>query len=168
MAAPLHFTHDACLRCGHAFGPGDEVLVVAGGPAARYREVGLAVCGECQADASLDRILMSGLYSRPLHRPVGAPLTWPVLNGAGQVDGYAKVARLSNGAFRVGLHRGHVEVWSAAQVVKLRVADPTEMGYSADYGMYGPVALLGRTAVRQDEVRFVRLSHPGYTRQATS
>ena len=129
--------------------------MVAGGPAARYREV----CGVCRADDDLDLTVMKMPFKLPLLRPVGGALTWPILSGAGQVDGYAKVARLSNGAFRVGLHRGHVEVWTPAQVEKLRSADPSEMGYSADYGLYGPMQLLGPTAHRQVEVRFVRLSN---------
>jgi hypothetical protein len=154
---PLHFAHDTCLRCSTRFAPGDTALVAFGGPEAVYREVGLVICQGCVVSSALDLVVAEMEW-------VGSKTessSWPILVGEGDVDGYAKVSRLSNGAYRIGLHRGHVEVWSASEVMKYGRSDVSQMGYSPSYQLYGSVQLLGPDCHVQQEVRFVRLVRRG-------
>jgi len=156
---PPHFVSDVCLRCGREFRHGEACLVVFGGPDARYRDVGLVICRDCFQGEQLDKILTFTTY---VIRG-GEGVTWPRYCGSYGVDGWAKVSRLSNGAYRVGLHRGHVEVWpkesveTTASFVKSHVG---EMGYSKDYGLYGPKSLGDFIVHTEEEIRFVDLTKP--------
>lgn len=58
----------------------------------------------------------------------------------------------------IGLHRGHVEVWSPREVVELKDLDHKRMGFSVNYQLYGPMAVIGPSGHAQTEERFIRLS----------
>ena len=161
MKIPPYFLSDACLRCGREFRDGEVCLVVFGGPDAKYKDVGLVICDDCLQGERLDKIMARSIY---VCTTPPAELTWPVYAGSYGIEGFAKVSRLSNGTYRVGLHRGHVEVWSRELVEttgSFAKSHVGEMGYSKDYGIYGRKSLLGDGIVHtEEEIRFVDLSKP--------
>ena len=151
-----YFLSDACLRCGREFKNGESCLVVFGGPDAKYREVGLVICCDCFQGEKLDKVMLSDVYLRKQ-----AGTTWPRYYGSYSVEGWAKVSRLSNGTYRIGLHRGHVEVWTKEMVQTLgNRLEPGVMGYSKDYGLYGPKSLGDFIVHTEEEIRFVDLTEP--------
>ena len=158
MEASSYFISDACLRCGRGFRDGEACLVAFGGPDSRYKDVGLTICRDCFQGERLDKIAFVTVYFR---RQEGT--AWPRYCGSCGVTGWAKVSRLSNGAYRVGLHRGHVEVWSRDLVEttgSFAKSHVGEMGYSKDYGIYGPRSLGDLIVHTEEEIRFVDLMKP--------
>ena len=85
--------------------------MVVGNDNAKYKVVGLVVCEDC-ISAEFDQRV--GLWVSKESGPLDNPRDWtpPMYVGEGGVDGYAKLTRLDNGVYRLGLHRGHVEVWT--------------------------------------------------------
>lgn len=158
MKEAPYFISDACLRCGREFRNGETCLVAFGGPDAKYKDVGLTICRDCFQGERLDKILFRTVYFRG-----HGGMAWPRYCGTSAVTGWAKMSRLSNGTCRIGLHRGHVEVWSRESVettgswAKSHVG---EMGYSRDFLCYGPKALGSLIEYVEEEVRFVDLSKP--------
>ena len=68
------------------------------------------------------------------------------------LHGFAKVCMLDNGIPRVGLHRGHVELWSRNEV---RSFGGVKGSYTEDYGLYGESFYHTVT-----EVQFYDMTHP--------
>ncbi len=151
-----HFVSDECLRCGRTFLDQEVTRLVRGGPNAKYHDVGLIVCEGC-VSRDYDVVIGLGIYRRTA--AMTAEGRWPRYVGHAGVAGYARVSRLDNGVFRVGLHRGHVEVWTAAEVQAYRAGSRPAMAYSREYRLYGSADLFpdGHQDVEQ---RFVDLSQP--------
>jgi hypothetical protein len=152
---PRLVVDDACLRCSRLFLPGEITRVVIGGAAAKHRAVALTICAPCvrEPGSELDVVIGGTVYV-----PGRPGRTWPRYVGTTGCDGFLKLARLENGAFRVGLHRGHAEVWTAEQVAMLGQAALRGV-YSHDLSLYGSRELFpdGWGVV---EVQFVDLRVP--------
>jgi hypothetical protein len=163
---PRHFMDDACLRCSRLYDHGENCVVVRGGPNARYRLVGLLVCRACVYPPTdqLDEPLAQSFY---VAGPGTRVRTWPRYIGLTGIEGYVKLARLANGVYRVGLHRGHAEVWSAAEIDAHGRPRPGQapMEYSRDYQCYATPGLLAR-GIPEVERRFVDLRFPAVPRSA--
>lgn len=151
---PLHFMAPYCLRCGTLFAEGQTILIVKGGPDAKYRTIGLAIDEACLQSPELDRLMLAGI-TEGLDGPGPGIGLWPCYVGAPTyLQGYAKVSMLDNGVARVGLHRGHVEIWRKKEVLSFG----GNLGsYAEGYGMYcgGPGLFHSVT-----EVRFYDLALP--------
>ena len=159
-----HFLDDVCLRCGRVFRHHELCLVVYGGPQAKYRDVGLVVCRTCYQGEELDTVRDCTIYGAPKQFIKGQP---PKYYGQAGTTGYAKLSRLEDGSFRLGLHRGHVEVWTEEMVKspagQLAVEHPEHMAYATGSLLYGSVEFFRAQRMPHlscVEVRFVDLLHP--------
>jgi hypothetical protein len=151
---PLHFMADYCLRCCTMFRDGQVCCVVTGGPAAKYRRVGLIIDQECLQDATLDRQRFLSTYRHPNATALRTGY-WPRYYGnPTTLQGYGKVSMLDNGLARVGLHRGHVEVWQRHEV---RAWHGRLGSYAEDYAVFSISPGLYHSVV---DVRFYDLSKP--------
>lgn len=151
---PQQFVSDHCLRCGTLFADTQICAMVSGGPQARYRDIHLVICQRCVLPPSLDRQRYFTCYRSP-HPDVLRIGTWPRYIGhPGRHTGYVKVAMLDNGLAMVGLHRGHVEVWSLAE---MQASGGVLGSYSADYTLYGGPGVFYHQVI---EVRFYDLADP--------
>ena len=110
---PLTFVDSTCLRCARPLPPGRRCRLVRGGKAAEYRSIALVVCNACRQPPGWD--VQVAKRSTPVAAGLGADC-WPRYIGVGGIEGFAKVMRLDNGIYRVGLHRGHVEVWQLSEM----------------------------------------------------
>lgn len=161
---PTCIVSEQCVRCMRPFRNGEDTYVVRGGPSAKYRAVAIHVCKSCQFDASLDEPIAMTIFTKTRSGPPSAPTV------AGQKGvGFAKVNYLENGQWRIGLHRGHVEVYSAKERQEyLNAYGNNGVGsYSPDYAVYaaGPKeARSGWIGVVRSE--FLDLSRPTQTGHA--
>ena len=155
---PRHFTHDACLRCCRQFKNKEVCFVVKGGSAAKYRDIALEICQSCFQGDAFDEIISSTVYV--LTKPL-ASLGWPEYYGSSGIDGYARLGKLSNGVYRIAMHRGHVEVYTASEMERLRDVGKGDAGYSKNYQLYGWKSQLGDVITYTiEEERWVDLSKP--------
>jgi hypothetical protein len=151
---PLHFMADYCLRCGTMFADGQYCHIVAGGPAAKYHQIGLCIDEACLEDPAFDVPVALTLYKcvQPGPTPTGL---WPRYCGSAlSLKGFAKVMMLDNGLAFVGLHRGHVEPWSRHEV---RTIGAVYGSFAEGYGMVGPPGLFYHQVI---DVRFYNLATP--------
>ena len=153
---PPHFCADYCLRCNRNFMNTEVCCLVTGGKEARYRDVGIIICKNCGQGSKFDRKILVSVY---LKKPDAAGMIFAprYVSGTSGVTGYAALNRLSCGSYRLGLHRGHVEVWSFDHIVQIKA--PPGMGYSKDFTLYGPTELVGTDHVVV-ESKFIDLIAP--------
>jgi len=145
---------DYCLRCCAMFRDGQVCCVVTGGPAAKYRRVGVIIDQECLQAPELDRQRLHTIY-RHLHATALKTGYWPRYSGnPTTLQGYAKVSMLDNGLARVGMHRGHVEVWQHHEVWAWHGGLGS---YGEDYAVFSATPGLYHSVV---DVRFYDLAQP--------
>lgn len=159
---PPALCSDYCLRCMRPFRDGERCGLVTGGRSAKYRDVGINVCTGCIQDQDFDRQRAFSLYRSsglplPLHDPERLR---PVFHSRRPVPGFVKLSLLNSGLWRVGLHRGHAEIWCASDIDA--TGDPkADLGfrYSEDYSLYGPPEIItGPGAHTVLRVEFLDLS----------
>jgi hypothetical protein len=144
---------DACLRCSRPFASGETTSVVKGGPSAKFHDIAVVVCAACVHPSDRDVLVAQTVYF-----PGPGPRTWPRYVGTVGCEGFLKVSRLENGVYRLGLHRGHAEVWSAGDVERLGPMAHTGV-YSPAYELYGSPDVIPN-GIRQAEVRFLDCRTP--------
>lgn len=142
---PPSLNSDYCLRCMERFCNGQTCALVTGGPSAQYREIGLLVCPECMQEPAFDVQDFLSFYFRVEPLPLNDPeRIKPRFQSSRPLEGFLKLSLLDNGLWRVGLHRGHAEIWSRDEVKGSTWTDVdwTKLRYSADYGLYGPAEMI--------------------------
>ena len=153
---------DYCLRCCKPFQTFEVVanVVAMGGG---NRQVVLQVCADCihkgDAAVAMSVYVRGGNVTDPdsmRPRVTGAPL-----------DGFVHLKLLDNGFWRVGLKRGHAEIWTKQEVDSHLARVPTTatpMGYSHDYSLYGSMKVIGEVpgahAVVAEEFLDLRAPRP--------
>ena len=164
---PPRFTADYCLRCLRFFKHLEPCRLVLGSESARYREVALTICQDCIASPPRDRLLpffslyVAGASRRPSDTHIwkpGDPNWKPGYMTTRPLEGFAKLNRIPDGRWHIGLHRGHVEIWSQREIETIG-GGPTDgsLGYSEDFGMYGSMELMGPKAHPVVECQFAPL-----------
>lgn len=169
MKAPAWLVSDYCLRCMKVFRDGDHCAIVS--PASQDHEVGINVCHDCLTVGN-DLVHAISIYMRaPGPLPLDdAERMKPIFSSDRPMEGFVKLGLLETGLWRVGFQNGHAEIWTASEIEKwqppasltLRVnqefrdrlvqnaptrpARSTTFAYSRDYGLYGPIELMGEGA----------------------
>ena len=119
--------------------------LVTGGPAAKYREVGINVCVPCVQDPEYDEQEFLSVYLSRGPLPLDDPERMkPRFMSDRPLEGFLKLSLLDNGLWRVGFHRGHAEVWSGHQVEEFG-QHAADFRYSSDYSLYGPAEVITGT-----------------------
>ncbi len=158
---PSHFQSDECLRCCKIFEDRAITNLVVPAPglfSGFHPPIGMLVCAGCLAEG--DAVAAIGFYMTPGSGPVKAlELKAPIYSGMKGWNGYAKLARLDNGHWRVGQKRGHVEIWDDRAVQELGDVPRGEFGYTEHYELYGATRL-GIFIHTEIERQFVNLRHP--------
>jgi hypothetical protein len=152
--------HDSCARCSKDFKAkrGTALVVPINEELMPPPHIGIYVCETCN-DKSTDRVIGTSIYI-PAPGP-RRPERWPVYYAPDGVPGFVKCARLDNGVVRIGLKRGHAEVWSQREVEAFGRTEPGRMAYSRTYGLYGPAEMFtpeGRHVVTAEH--FINLAEP--------
>ena len=106
---PNRLVADYCIRCSKLFKDGQIAALVQGNAQAQYRDLAIEVCRECVLAAFDVRVALVKCLYDDGNRGFSV---WPNYGGSAPMPGFLKLARLENGVIRVGLHRGHAEVWT--------------------------------------------------------
>lgn len=150
-------SHDSCARCSIDFGVTLVASVVF--PDDNDDSVGIQVCGSCVMDSQgVDIVAATSLYVAAANPR--RPEQWPLYYGHDGIEGFIKCSRLDNGIVRIGLIRGHAEIWTADEIE--RFGHPKiQMAYSPNYSLYGAAEMFKPNARHIVETtHFIDLSTP--------
>lgn len=137
---------DYCVRCMEPFHSGQALMLVSGGPKAKYRGVGTTICADCLQTGGFDQVDGLSIYFSKGPLPLDDPETIkPRFVSDRPIEGFIKLSLLDNHLWRIGFHRNHPEIWTAAEVGDLgRWAAENVSGqrYSRDYQLFGPATVV--------------------------
>ena len=156
----------SCIRCSQFYEPGEKVLTI------KNRQGGNEICIEVHErcmEATVDQVVrtfdISSEYTPPKNR------TWPKYIGGipmkhsifdsqthKEVGLFLRMFRTDTGFFRLGLYRGHAEIWTENMTYQM----PIEIVYCFNKGftMCGPFAKMPDRTHKIVETKFVPLDSP--------
>lgn len=147
---PPHLVADYCLRCLGDYKDGDRCHLMVGA----WRgapNLGIVICPHCRGP--LDSLRSITLYK--LDNPGGRPeLRYYAPTGAATEDGYVRVNCLANGYCRIGMKRGHAEVWREEEIKQFG-GPTTPFGYVRGSWMYASIDTLKQLGVDDSKIEAV-------------
>lgn len=158
---PPHLCSDYCIRCLRPFKNKNTCAVVSGSRNARYRDIAIEVCHGC-VDKNLDIQKLLTIYFRDSGQlPVdNNEKMKPIFYSNWPLEGFLKMSLIETGFWRIGLHRGHCEVWTTEEKEKY-TDEGIEMAYAKDSLIFGASRIFKPgTFWRVIRVEFLSLADP--------
>jgi hypothetical protein len=143
---PPHLSSDYCLRCLRPFLHGEAHPIVKGNQNARYRDIAIHICRDCMAPEVDEQTFFAVYYSAGPLQTTDRDKMRPIFTRNYPLAGYLRLNLLETGFWRVGLHRGHAEVWTAEDVGKYG-HPPGQACYTKDGMFYGSLEAFPRDTV---------------------
>ncbi len=130
MQKPSIFLDHYCLRCSKPFMALQRIVTVA--PSFLSAPVSLRIHESCVIPNTDQIVGVPWTIPATFQAP---PRTWPIFVGEAKHPAFARVMRLTDGVFRLGLHGGHPECWTEEMIKMIPVEKIWR--FSDNYSMSG-------------------------------